>query len=186
MASTHFSPDGSARMVDVSEKSVTRRVAKATAIVAMSHAAVRQIQDASAKKGDVLGIARIAGINATKWTAMLIPLCHAIPIEQATIDFSWIKPAEGGPSHVSPSSEAISVQSQHLSGGAEDGPEMLKITALTTTTGKTGVEMEAYTAACVAALTVVDMLKSVDRSIEVRNIQLDHKSGGQSGSFQRS
>lgn len=140
-------------MVDVSAKNATRRTATAIAEIRMQPAAAESTRDGSAKKGDVLGIARIAAINATKLTPQLIPLCHAIPVESVRVDFQW----------------------------AEETRLQCRVTCVTT--GKTGIEMEALTGASVAALTVYDMLKSVDRAMEISSVRLLEKDGGKSGHF---
>lgn len=158
---THFNDDGEARMVDVTDKSPTVREAIASARITMSEPAARAIQDRSSQKGDVLGVARIAGIGAAKWTSTLIPLCHAIPIEGVEIAFEWQKTPEIG------------------------ADPTLLCTATVRTTYKTGVEMEALTAASIAALTVYDMLKAIDKSMVVRETRLESKTGGKSGGFSR-
>jgi cyclic pyranopterin monophosphate synthase len=149
---THFDKAGNAAMVDVSAKAVTARTATARARVVMQPATLEMIQAGSAKKGDVLGVARIAGIMAAKRTAELIPLCHPLPIAAVTVDLE----AEGA--------------------GVE-------IVATVRTTGQTGVEMEALTAASVAALTVYDMCKALDRSMRIEALRVTHKDGGKSGAF---
>jgi cyclic pyranopterin phosphate synthase len=149
---THFDQKGNAAMVDVSAKAVTARTATARAQVVMQPETLAMIQGGSAKKGDVLGVARIAGIMAAKRTAELIPLCHPLPISAVTVDLE----ADGT--------------------GVE-------ITATVRTTGQTGVEMEALTAASVAALTVYDMCKAVDRSMRIEALRVTHKEGGKSGTF---
>ena len=152
---THVDQQGSARMVDVSGKSITSRTARASASVRMSAQTLRQIISGKVAKGDVLQVARIAGIQAAKRTCELIPLCHPSPIEAIQIDFER----------------------------ASD--EELRISAVVKLRARTGVEMEALTAVAVAALTVYDMCKSVDRSMTVTDIQLLSKSGGRSGSWRR-
>lgn len=152
-SSTHFDADGNAHMVDVSAKDVTRRTATAIAEIRMGQAAAQTTREGSAKKGDVLAVARIAAINATKATPQLIPLCHAIPVESVKVDFSW----------------------------GESNRLLCRVTCVTT--GKTGIEMEALTGASVASLTVYDMLKSVDRAMEIVSIRLLEKEGGKSGHF---
>jgi cyclic pyranopterin phosphate synthase len=151
---THFDQSGHAAMVDVSDKPVTARVATARASVVMAPATLAMIQDGTAKKGDVLGVARLAGIMAAKRTADLIPLCHPLPISSVTID---LEP--------DPAASAVA------------------ITATVRTTGQTGVEMEALTAASIAALTVYDMCKAVDRSMRIDALRVTHKAGGKSGAF---
>ena len=151
-ALTHFDAAGNAAMVDVSAKPETDRSATARARVTMLPATLRMIAEGSAKKGDVLGVARLAGIMAAKRTADLIPLCHPLPISAVTVDLT----ADG---------------------------EAVKIVATVRTTGRTGVEMEALTAASVAALTVYDMCKAVDRGMKIEALRVTRKSGGKSGDF---
>ena len=141
-------------MVDVSAKATTTRSATARAVVVMQPQTARLIAAGTAAKGDVLGVARIAGIMAAKQTALLIPLCHPLPIDAVTIDLVA-------------------------------GDTTVEITATVRTAGRTGVEMEALTAASVAALTVYDMCKSMDRSMRVDNLRVTHKEGGKSGVFQQ-
>lgn len=143
-------------MVDVSAKAITKRTATATSRVSMNSAAAASVRAGESRKGDVLAVARLAAISATKWTAHLIPLCHAIPIESVDVDFQWADP-----------------------------PVQLICRVTCATSGKTGIEMEAMTGASVAALTVYDMLKSVDRAMEIGPTRLEHKDGGQSGHFSR-
>ena len=152
MTLTHFDEAGSAAMVDVSGKSVTQRTATARARVAMRPETAAVIAAGTAKKGDVLGVARLAGIMAAKRTADLIPLCHHLPIDAVSVDLV---------------ADADAVE----------------ITATVRTTGRTGVEMEALTAASVAALTVYDMCKSIDRAMRIENVRVVHKDGGKSGAF---
>jgi cyclic pyranopterin monophosphate synthase len=149
---SHFDARGQAAMVDVGAKPVTERTATARVRVVMLPATALLIRSGGAKKGDVLGVARIAGIMAAKRTAELIPLCHPLPISAVSLELSV----------------------------AEDAVE---IAATVQTTGQTGVEMEAMTAASVAALTVYDMCKSVDRGMRVEALRLTHKAGGKSGEF---
>jgi cyclic pyranopterin phosphate synthase len=151
---THFDQVGNAAMVDVSDKAVTPRTATARARVVMAAATLRMIQQGSAKKGDVLGVARLAGIMGAKRTADLIPLCHPLPISSVKVDL-----------------DANTVASA------------VEITATVRTTGQTGVEMEALTAASVAALTIYDMCKAVDRSMHIEGLRVTYKSGGKSGEF---
>ena len=153
---THFDPSGASRMVDVSAKNETFRQARASGEVRMLAETLRLILDRKAAKGDVLEVARLAGIMAAKRTAELIPLCHPLGLDAVSVEFS------------------------------NDGQQILHIEATTTVTGKTGVEMEALTAVSVAALTVYDMCKAVDRSMEIGAIRLEEKSGGRSGHFVRS
>jgi cyclic pyranopterin phosphate synthase len=149
---THFDAAGNAAMVDVSAKPVTTRTATARARVVMQPSTAAMIREGSAKKGDVLGVARLAGIMAAKRTADLIPLCHPLPISSVAVDLSA-------------SADAV------------------EIAATVRTTGQTGVEMEALTAASVAALTVYDMCKSVDRGMRIESVRLTFKEGGKSGTF---
>ena len=157
---SHFDDQGNARMVDVGDKSVTRRVATAAGNVKVRRATADQISLGESKKGDVLGTARLAGIMACKQTPTLIPLCHNIQIDAVTIEFSSTPESE----------EFVS----------------LEILAEVKSTGNTGVEMEALTAVTVSALTIYDMCKSVDREMEIRDIKLISKTGGASGNFLRS
>ena len=149
---SHFNDQGQAHMVDVSAKDITSRVAMAKGRITMKPETLAIIMDGSAKKGDVLGVARLAGIMAAKKTSELIPLCHPLPISKVTID---IKPIT--------SKNAIEIQS------------MVK------TTGQTGVEMEALTAVNIAALTVYDMVKAVDKTMQITDIRVILKDGGKSG-----
>lgn len=152
---THFDKDGQAHMVDVSDKPVTDRIASAEGAVVMASETLAMIMDGSAKKGDVLGVARLAGIMAAKKTADLIPLCHPLPITKVALDL---------------------VPDPDLPG--------IRITATVKTGGQTGVEMEALTAVSVAALTVYDMVKAVDKRMEITGIRVTLKDGGKSGRFE--
>ncbi len=147
-------------MVDVSAKAVTARTAIASGDVDMLPATAELIRAGRAEKGDVLAVARLAAIQATKLTQQLIPLCHAIAIESVTVDFQWPP-------------------------GSATETATLRCLVRVGTTAKTGVEMEAMTAAAVACLTVYDMIKSVDRAVTIGPIQLIQKSGGKSGEFRR-
>ncbi len=158
MALTHLNDQGEARMVDVSAKPDTPRVAEAQALVEMSAAALEAVLQGNLKKGDALGVARVAGILAAKRTAELIPLCHPLPL-----------------THVSVTLEPVACEDP--SRGA------IRILAQASCMGKTGVEMEALTAASVAALTVYDMAKSLDRSMVIREVRLLSKRGGKSGDW---
>ncbi len=151
---THFDAAGNAAMVDVSAKPATDRSATARVSVAMQPETLAMIQAGTARKGDVLGVARIAGIMAAKRTADLIPLCHPLPITSASVDLTA-------------DPDSVSVQ----------------IAATVRTTGQTGVEMEALTAASIAALTVYDMCKAVDRGMRIEGLRVVHKAGGKSGAF---
>jgi cyclic pyranopterin monophosphate synthase len=152
---THFDERGASRMVDVSAKAETLREARASGLVRMAPATAALIRDRALSKGDVLETARLAGIMAAKRTGDLIPLCHPLPITGATLDFTW--------------------EADHL----------LHIEATVRVFGRTGVEMEALTAVSVAALTVYDMCKAVDRVMSIERIRLEEKSGGRSGAFRR-
>ncbi|MDF2139975.1 cyclic pyranopterin monophosphate synthase MoaC [Paenirhodobacter sp. CAU 1674] len=155
MSLSHFDAAGQAHMVDVSDKQVTARVAVAEGCVVMTPETLAYVLDGTAKKGDVLGIARVAGIMATKKTADLIPLCHPLPITKVALDLTP-DPALPG----------------------------VRISATVKTTGQTGVEMEALTAVSVAALTVYDMLKAVEKSMRIEGIQVTLKDGGKSGRYE--
>ncbi len=150
---THFDADGHAAMVDVGGKAVTDRAATARVRVVMLPTTLRMIVDGGAKKGDVFGVARLAGIMGAKRTSDLIPLCHPLAITAVTVDL------------------------------AADGEDAVAITATVRTSGRTGVEMEALTAASVAALTVYDMCKAVDRGMRIEGLRVVEKSGGKSGDF---
>ncbi|WP_284266964.1 cyclic pyranopterin monophosphate synthase MoaC [Roseicyclus amphidinii] len=152
---SHFDEGGQAHMVDVSGKSVTDRVAVAEGWVKMRPETLALVEAGTAKKGDVLGIARLAGIMGAKKTADLIPLCHPLPITKVTVD---LVPDAGLPG--------------------------VRIRATVKTTGQTGVEMEALTAVSVAALTVHDMLKAAEKSIEIGGIRVVLKDGGKSGRYE--
>jgi cyclic pyranopterin phosphate synthase len=152
---THFDDSGAARMVDVGDKPVTERTARASARVRMQPETLKLVRDRRlSKKGDVLEVARLAGIMAAKRTGELIPLCHPLALDSVTVDFDF-----------------------------EDA--VVSIHATVRCTGRTGVEMEALTAAAVTALTIYDMCKSADRAMTIEQIQLDEKSGGKSGRFVR-
>lgn len=153
---THFNAQGQAHMVDVGQKPATKRIAIATGYISMLPATLALIETGTAKKGDVLGIARIAAIQASKRTADLIPLCHPIALTSVTVEFS-INHAQ--------CCVVIEVQAE--------------------TTGPTGVEMEALCAASVGLLTVYDMCKAVDRGMSIHALQLIHKSGGKSGTWNK-
>jgi cyclic pyranopterin phosphate synthase len=151
---THFDEHGRAAMVDVSAKPETHRTATARVRVDMQAATAGVIRSGSAAKGDVLGIARLAGIMAAKRTAELIPLCHTLPITAVTIDL-------------------------------QTGDSAVEIAATVKCTGRTGVEMEALTAASVAALTVYDMCKAIDRGMRISDLRVVRKDGGKSGAFEQ-
>ena len=151
---THIDSEGSARMVDVSDKNVTRRSATARASVIMSAETLALVMDGAVKKGDVLSVARLAGIMAAKRTAELIPLCHPLALENVNV--------------------VLECDSER---------NAVDIEASCRVTDRTGVEMEALTAVSVAALTVYDMCKAADRGIRITDIRLARKSGGRSGDF---
>jgi cyclic pyranopterin phosphate synthase len=153
---SHLNDKGEAHMVDISAKAVTSRTARAEGFVAMAPATLELILAGEAPKGDVLATARIAGIMAAKRTHELIPLCHALPITEVTVEFE-------------PSRE----------------PPGLKIEATAKVDAKTGVEMEALVAVSVACLTIYDMCKAVDRAMSFSDIRLKEKTGGRSGTFRR-
>jgi cyclic pyranopterin phosphate synthase len=155
MALTHFDGDGNAHMVDVSDKAVTDRVAVAEVQVRMKPETLALVTEGRAKKGDVLGVARLAGIMAAKKTAELIPLCHPLPITRVAVDLTADATLPG-----------------------------IRIRATVKTTGQTGVEMEALTAASVAALTVYDMLKAAEKSMTIDGLRVVLKDGGKSGRYE--
>jgi cyclic pyranopterin phosphate synthase len=152
---THFDETGASRMVDVGDKAVTNRVARASGRVVMQSETLKRIQERGFAKGDVLEVARLAGIMAAKRTSELIPLCHSLPLESVTISFSF------------PDDASIAIEAEAR------------------VTGKTGVEMEALTAVSVAALTIYDMCKAIDRGMRIEEVRLEEKSGGKSGHFVR-
>ncbi len=152
---THFDEHGASRMVDTSTKPETQRTARASGRVRMAAATLRLIRERGLAKGDVLEVARLAGIMAAKRTGELIPLCHPLPIQAAQVDFSF------------------------------DGEEVLCIEATVKIFARTGVEMEALTAVSVAALTVYDMCKAVDKGMTIERIRLEEKTGGKSGPYRR-
>ncbi|WP_425039176.1 cyclic pyranopterin monophosphate synthase MoaC [Primorskyibacter sp. S187A] len=154
---THFDDSGAAHMVDVSEKAVTSRIAVAEGYVKMAQHTFEIITEGRAKKGDVISVARLAGIMGAKKTADLIPLCHPLPITKVSVDLT---------------------QDPDLPG--------LRISATVKTTGQTGVEMEALTAVSVTALTVHDMAKAVDKAMEIGGIRVTLKDGGKSGRYEAS
>ncbi|WP_460273252.1 cyclic pyranopterin monophosphate synthase MoaC [Celeribacter sp. ULVN23_4] len=153
---THFDGEGNAHMVDVSGKAVTNRLATAESAVKMRPETLALVTQGTAKKGDVLGVARLAGIMGSKRTSDLIPLCHPLPISKVTLD---LEPDESLPG--------------------------IRIRATVKTSGQTGVEMEALTAASVAALTVYDMLKAAEKGMEIVQTRLLRKEGGKSGIYER-
>jgi len=151
---THFDDTGEARMVDVGGKEVTRRVARAGGRIAMRSDTLAMIRDGKAGKGDVLGVARIAAIQAAKRTAELIPLAHPLPLTSISVDFAF-----------------------------DAAGDAMEIEVVAETLARTGVEMEALTAAAVGLLTIYDMCKAVDRGMRIDAVRLLEKSGGKSGHF---
>lgn len=154
---THFDGAGNAHMVDVSEKEVTSRIAVAQGEIKMQPETLALITEGRAKKGDVLGIARVAGIMGAKHTSTLIPLCHPLPITKVSLELTPDPTLPG-----------------------------IRLEATVKTTGQTGVEMEALTAISTAALTIYDMVKAADKTMEINNIRLVLKDGGKSGLFKAS
>ncbi len=152
---THIDENGTSRMVDVSEKKVTERIAVAHARVTMKPETFRLIMDKKVTKGDVLGVARVAGIMAAKKTNELIPMCHPLNINSVKIDYT------------------------------NNNQDSIEITSEVKVSAKTGVEMEALTAASICALTIYDMCKSADRSMLISEVYLVKKSGGKSGTFNK-
>ena len=171
---THVDPSGQAHMVDVGEKAVTRREATARGRVWMKPETLDLIRENAASKGDVLGVARVAGIQAAKKTGELIPLCHPLSVSGVDVEFSLGEEEEGGEEGTPPPSAE-----------ATGDTAWVDIEARARITAQTGVEMEALTAAAVAALTIYDMCKSVDRSMVISDIRLVSKSGGRSGDYSR-
>lgn len=153
---THFDPRGAAHMVDVGEKASTQRLAVACGRIRMRPATLRLIAAGNANKGDVLGVARIAAIQAAKRTAALIPLAHPIAITRVAVEFTLQK-----------------------------SPAAVKVQATVECRGQTGVEMEALTAAAVGLLTIYDMVKAVDRGMTLADLRLEEKRGGKSGAWRR-
>jgi cyclic pyranopterin phosphate synthase len=152
---THFDESGASRMVDVGAKDVTARLARASGRVVMQPATLARIQQRGFAKGDVLEVARLAGIMAAKRTGELIPLCHPLPLDAISIAFAF------------PDERTVAIEAE------------VRVTA------KTGVEMEALTAVSVAALTIYDMCKAIDRGMSIERVQLEEKSGGKSGHYRR-
>jgi cyclic pyranopterin phosphate synthase len=151
---THFDEEGRALMVDVGDKEATARTATAKGAVVMAPETLTMIVEGTAKKGDVLAVARLAGIMAAKRTPELIPLCHPVMLTKVTVDLT------------------------------PQPPDRVEIEATVKLTGRTGVEMEALTAVSVAALTVYDMCKAADRAMRITGIRLTHKAGGKSGEYE--
>ena len=168
-ALTHMDSSGAAHMVDVADKPVTHRIAVAGAFIAMAPATLEMIVTGSAPKGDVLATARIAGIMAAKRTAELIPMCHPLNLTHAAVDLAPERSAVPAPS----------------AGPALSARTGIRVTATVEVDGKTGIEMEALTAASVAALTVYDMCKAVDRGMVISDVCLLRKEGGKSGLWTR-
>ena len=154
---SHFDDNGNAHMVDISDKQNSFRTAKAACFIQMSLETLKIISDGSAKKGDVLNVARIAGIQGAKKTSELIPLCHPISLTKINLDLNLNDKIPG-----------------------------IEIISTVKTTGPTGVEMEALTAASISALTVYDMVKSLDKSIIIKDLRLIFKDGGKSGLYENS
>ena len=154
---SHFDDNGNAHMVDISDKQNSSRTAKAACFIQMSLETLKIISDGSAKKGDVLNVARIAGIQGAKKTSELIPLCHPISLTKINLDLNLNDKIPG-----------------------------IEIISTVKTTGPTGVEMEALTAASISALTVYDMVKSLDKSIIIKDLRLIFKDGGKSGLYESS
>lgn len=155
MSLTHFGPDGAARMVDVSGKPETERVAVAEGVLRMAPATLALVREGRVGKGDALGVARIAGIMGAKRTADLIPLCHPLPLSQVALDLD-----------------------------PDDAVPGVRIAATVRTTGRTGVEMEALTAVTVAGLALYDMLKAADRGMVLTEVRVRLKEGGASGRWE--
>lgn len=174
---THVREDGSAHMVDVGAKEVTDRRAAAESILRTRPEVVAQILENGLSKGDALAVARIAGIMGAKRTAELVPLCHPLPISGISVDFEPVDFELYG-----------SGSSAEPTGGSqpESAPDAVRVVAEVRTTGRTGVEMEALTAASVAALTLYDMIKALDRAAEITGTRVLAKSGGASGDWSRS
>jgi len=152
---THFDAQGNAVMVDVSKKQKTKRQAIATGRITMCAKSYKAVRQGSVQKGDVLGVARIAGIMAVKQTSLLIPLCHTLQIRQASIDFDF-----------------------------DDKESCVIATCTVKTTDSTGVEIEALTGVSIALITIYDMCKAIDKGMEIGNIYLVKKTGGKSGTYQ--
>ncbi len=152
---SHFDAKGASRMVDVGEKAVTVRIARASGRVRMRRETLRLIRDRGGSKGDVLEVARLAGMMAAKRTWELIPLCHTVPLDAVSVSFTY------------PDEETVAIEGEARA------------------TARTGVEMEALVAVNIAALTIYDMCKSVDREMVVQDVRLEEKTGGRSGHFRR-
>jgi cyclic pyranopterin phosphate synthase len=152
---THFDSEGASRMVDVGNKEVTVRKARASGRIRMQPDTLRQIRDRCIAKGDVLEVARLAGIVAAKQTSQIIPLCHVVPLDAVSLSFDF------------PDEATVAIEAEARA------------------TARTGVEMEALVAVSVAALTIYDMCKAIDRGMVVEQVRLEEKSGGRSGHFTR-
>jgi cyclic pyranopterin phosphate synthase len=151
---THFDSQGQAHMVDVSDKPDTERTAVATGFISMRPEVMRLVQEGTAKKGDVLGVARVAAIQAAKRTSSLIPLCHPLPLSHLAVEFL-----------------------------SQEDPSGIWCTVRAVTTGKTGVEMEALTGVQIGLLTIYDMVKAVQKDMVISHVHLREKHGGKSGSY---
>lgn len=151
---THFDKNGNAHMVDVSDKKETKRIALAKGSIRVSKEIIKRVKEGSIDKGDVLGVARIAGIMGSKATSSIIPMCHPLMINKASIDFE-----------------------------IDEENNRIIILGQVATTGKTGVEMEALSAVSITALTIYDMCKAIDKGMVIENIHLVSKEGGKSGNF---
>lgn len=173
---THFDAQGKSHMVDVSDKQESNREATAEAYVRMHHETKDQILRQAMKKGDVLAVSELAGIMAAKRTSDLIPLCHPLPITKVSVQCEWVERGE-----MTADDRTVAV----LDNTHSDVGAVLRIVATVKTTYRTGVEMEALTACSVAALTVYDMCKAVDKDMSIESVRLLHKSGGRSGTYQR-
>lgn len=156
MKLSHFDEEGKARMVEVGEKEISKREAVASGKIHVGDEILKHIKEGSVEKGDVLGVARVAGIMATKRTSDLIPMCHPLMITGTDIDFN-----------------------------INEEESYIEAVVSVRTTGKTGVEMEALHACSVSLLTIYDMCKAIDKSMEITDIRLEHKSGGKSGTYTR-
>ncbi|MEE8721520.1 MAG: cyclic pyranopterin monophosphate synthase MoaC [Eggerthellaceae bacterium] len=159
---THIDENGDVRMVDVSEKAVTKRIAVAEGFISMHRSTLDMIVEGKAAKGDVLACARVAGIMGAKRTSDIIPMCHPLPITKAKVECTPV-----------------------FEGEREDGRVGIHVTTTTGVTGKTGIEMEALTAASIACLTIYDMCKAVDRGMEITDVRLLLKDGGKTGLWER-
>ncbi|MEI7612145.1 MAG: cyclic pyranopterin monophosphate synthase MoaC [Betaproteobacteria bacterium] len=158
---THFSDSGRARMVDVSEKADTSRVAVASGVVRMQPATLERIREGKIAKGNVLAVADVGAVMAAKRTSELIPMCHSLALTGVEVEFNELPEVDG------------------------DGCVGLRVLATARCVGQTGVEMEALTAASVALLTIYDMCKAIDRGMRIESVQLEEKRGGKSGLWQR-